>query len=118
LNPKEKTMSAPTRPSPAVLVAAWAVPVLVLGQFALIAGIPVAIVLARTLRSPAARWWSGLLAAAYIIPLAVWLVGPSTAPSLSKSLSPPATGVIVAASVVAAAGLQFVRRRAAIAVRG
>ncbi|VVJ22371.1 Uncharacterised protein [Amycolatopsis camponoti] len=106
-------MSAPTRPSKAVLVAAWAFPIFVLGQFALIAGIPVAIVVARTLRSRAARWWSGLMAAAYVVPLAVWLLGPSTAPSLSKSLSPWATGVITAAGVVAAGGLHLVRRRAA-----
>jgi hypothetical protein len=106
-------MSAPTRPSKAVLVAAWAFPLMVAGQFALLAGIPVAIVLARTLRSPAARWWSGLMAAAYVIPLAVWLLGPSTAPSLSKSLSPVATGVVAATGAVAAAGLHLVRRRAA-----
>jgi hypothetical protein len=106
-------MSAPTRPSKAVLVAAWAFPVMVAGQFALLAGIPVAIVLARTPRSRAARWWSGLMAVAYVIPLAVWLLGPSTAPSLSKSLSPVATGVVAAAGAVAAAGLHLVRRRAA-----
>ncbi|MEU8631988.1 hypothetical protein AB0C38_07465 [Amycolatopsis sp. NPDC048633] len=106
-------MSTPIRPSKAVLVAAWAFPVMVLGQFALLGGIPVAIVLARTLRSRDARWWSGLMAAAYVIPLAVWLLGPSSAPSLSKFLSPVATGVVVAAGVVAAARLQFVRRRAA-----
>jgi uncharacterized membrane protein len=106
-------MSAPTRPSKAVLVAAWAFPVMVLGQFALLAGIPVAIVLARTLRSHAARWWSGLTAAAYVVPLAIWLLGPSTAPSLSKSLSPVATGVVTAVGAVAAVGLHLVRRRAA-----
>ncbi|MEV7045969.1 hypothetical protein [Amycolatopsis sp. NPDC051061] len=111
-------MSAPTRPSKAVLVAAWAFPVMVLGQFALLAGIPVAIVLARTPRSRAprsraARWWSGLMAAGYVVPLAVWLLGPSTAPSLSKSLSPVATGVITAVGAVAAVGLHLVRRRAA-----
>ncbi|MEV6638853.1 hypothetical protein [Amycolatopsis sp. NPDC051371] len=106
-------MSVPTRPSKAVLVAAWAFPVMVLGQFALLAGIPVAIVLARTLRSRTARWWSGLMAAAYVVPLAVWLAGPSTAPSLSKSLSPVAVGVVTAVGAVAAAGLHLVRRRAA-----
>jgi uncharacterized membrane protein len=106
-------MSTPTRPSKAVLVAAWAFPVMVLGQFALLAGIPVAIVLARTPRSRAARWWSGLMAAAYVVPLAVWLLGPSTAPSLSKSLSPVATGVITAVGAAAAVGLHLVRRRAA-----
>ncbi|WIY00626.1 hypothetical protein QRX60_42310 [Amycolatopsis mongoliensis] len=105
-------MSTPTRPSKAVLAAAWAFPIMVLGQFALLAGIPVAIVLTRTRRSRAARRWSGLSAAAYVIPLAVWLPGPSTAPSLSKSLSPVATGVVAAAGAVAAAGLHLVRRRA------
>ncbi|MFJ7213298.1 hypothetical protein [Amycolatopsis sp. NPDC098790] len=102
-------MTAITR---GVLVAAWAFPVMVLGQFALLAGIPVAIVLARTLRSPAARWWTGLMTAAYVVPLAVWLLGPGTVPSLSKSLSPVATGVVAAAGAAAAAGLHFARRRA------
>lgn len=105
-------MTAPTRPSRGVLVAAWAFPVMVLGQFALLAGIPVAIVLARTARSPAARWWSALMTTAYVVPLAVWLLGPSTAPSLSKSLSPVATGIVAAAGAAAAVGLHFARRRA------
>lgn len=104
-------MTATTR---GVLVAAWAFPVMVLGQFALLAGIPAAIVLVRTLRSPA-RWWGALMATAYVVPLAVWLLGPSEAPSLSKSLSPVATGVVAAAGAAAAAGLQFARRRAAAA---
>ncbi|SEF23694.1 hypothetical protein SAMN05421837_102357 [Amycolatopsis pretoriensis] len=102
-------MTAPTR---GVLVAAWAFPVMVLGQFALLAGIPAAIVLARTLRSPAARWWSALMTTAYVVPLSVWLLGPATAPSLSKSLSPVATGIVAAAGAAAAAGLHFARRRA------
>ncbi|MGK3201466.1 hypothetical protein [Amycolatopsis sp. MEPSY49] len=102
-------MTAITR---GVLVAAWAFPVMVLGQFALLAGIPVAIVLARTARSPVARRWSALMTTAYVVPLAGWLLGPGTAPSLSKSLSPVATGVVAAAGAVAAAGLHVARRRA------
>jgi hypothetical protein len=49
------------RPSRAVLSAAWAFPLMVLGQFALLGGIPVAVALAGTLRGSrrkAARWWT------------------------------------------------------------
>ncbi|MGW4527209.1 hypothetical protein [Amycolatopsis sp. NPDC004378] len=99
-------MSVTTRPSKSVLGAAWAFPVMVAGQFALLAGIPVAIVLACTAGSRATRWWSGLMAAAYAVPLAAWLIGPSTAPSLSKFLGPVATGAVVVAGVAAAAGLR------------
>lgn len=106
-------MIAPTRPSRGVLVAAWAFPAMVLGQFALLAGIPAAIVVARAPRSAPARWWSALMATAYVVPLAVWLLGPGTAPSLSKSLSPAATGIVAAAGAAAAVGLHFARRRAA-----
>ncbi|WP_020667681.1 hypothetical protein [Amycolatopsis nigrescens] len=102
------------RTSLPVLIAAWAVPVFVLGQFALIAGIPVAVVLIGTLRDPrlrAVRWWTAALTAAYAIPLGLWLAGSSSAPSLSKYLSPVATALFVATGVAVAIAHHVQRRR-------
>ncbi|HEY3479859.1 MAG TPA: hypothetical protein VGL02_13270 [Streptomyces sp.] len=110
------TTARPVRTSRAVLIAAWAFPVMIFGQFALLAGIPVAVVLAGTVRERRlrpARWWTGLLTAAYVVPLAVWLLGPSTAPSLSKSMSPLVTAIVGVAGVAAAVGHHVLRRRSA-----
>jgi hypothetical protein len=110
------TTPRPARTSRAVLIAAWAFPLMVLGQFALLGGIPVAVALAGTLRGSrqqAARWWTALLTAAYVVPLAVWLLGPGSAPSLSKSMSPVVTAVVAAAGVAAAIGHHVLRRRQA-----
>jgi hypothetical protein len=45
------------------------------------------------------------------VPLAVWLIGPSSAPSLSKFLSPVATGAVVAVAVAVAIAHHVGRRR-------
>jgi ABC-type Fe3+ transport system permease subunit len=97
-------------PSRVVLGAAWAFPLLVLGQFALLAVVPVAVVLIGARRSRAGRWWSGLLAAAYVIPLALWVFGPDGVPSLSKSMSPAVTAAVAAVGVAVALA-HTVRRR-------
>ncbi|MGW5742804.1 hypothetical protein [Amycolatopsis sp. NPDC003861] len=96
------TVTTPPRTSKAVLVAAWAVPVLVAGQFALLSGLPIAVVLIGSLRRRVHRWWAAGLAAVYATALTLWLAGPSSAPSLSKYLSPVATAVFTAAGVVVA----------------
>ena len=86
-----------------VVVSAWAVPIMVLGQFALLAVIPVGLVLSGALRDPRARELrrpAGLLAAAFAIPLAIWLLRPDGAESLSKDIHPGFVGLIVAASAV------------------
>ncbi|MGV9772836.1 hypothetical protein [Streptosporangium sp. NPDC003464] len=86
---------------PAVTVASWAVPVMVLGQFALLAIVPVAIALVvalRHARDRTVRWAATLLALTYAIPLVVWLTRPDGAPSLSKDMHPASVGLIVAAS--------------------
>ncbi|MEV0275275.1 hypothetical protein AB0I22_02665 [Streptomyces sp. NPDC050610] len=97
--------AAPTgtdrRVPPAVTVSAWAVPVMVLGQFALLASVPVAIALIAALarvRDRAVRGAAGLLAAVFAIPLVVWLVRPDGAQSLSKDIHPGFVALIVAAS--------------------
>jgi hypothetical protein len=105
---------AARRTSLTVLIAAWLVPVFVLGQFALMAGLPIAVVLIGTLRDArlrTLRWWTGAVAAAYAVPLAVWLIGPGSAPSLSKFLSPVATGVVAAVGVAVAIAHHVGRRR-------
>ncbi|MET8851508.1 hypothetical protein [Amycolatopsis sp. NPDC004625] len=99
------TVTAPPRAPKAVLVAAWSVPVLVAGQFALLSGVPIAVVLFGSLRRRAHRWWAAALAAGYAAALTLWLAGPSTAPSLSKYLSPVATALFTAAGVVVAVAL-------------
>lgn len=79
------------------LVAAWAVPVLVLGQFAPLAIVPVAVVLADS-RVRALRRYTGLLAALHATPIVIWLTRPDGAESLSKDIHPAFVVLIVAAA--------------------
>ncbi|MEC3978251.1 hypothetical protein [Amycolatopsis sp. H20-H5] len=99
-------MSTPTlrrdSRSATIIVSAWAVPVLVIGQFAMMAVIPVVLVLVGTLRTTRGRalhWWAGALTLAYATPLAVWAIGPDRAPSLSKDMSPVLAALIVAVAI-------------------
>ncbi|MFI1379409.1 hypothetical protein [Embleya sp. NPDC020886] len=87
----------------AVTISAWAVPVMVLAQFALLAVVPVTIALVvalRRVRDRAVRRAAALVAVAFAIPLTVWLVRPDGAQSLSKDIHPAFVGLIVAASAV------------------
>ncbi|SEO47180.1 hypothetical protein [Amycolatopsis saalfeldensis] len=114
---RDRTNAAVRRTSLTVLIAAWLVPVFVLGQFAFLAGLPIAVVVIGTLRDTRLRalgWWTGALTAAYAVPMAVWLIGPSTAPSLSKFLSPVATGAVVAVGVAVAVAHHIGRRRSGV----
>ena len=84
-------------------VSAWAVPVMVLGEFSMLAAVPVAIAVIGTLvdrRVRPLRWWAGLLAAVYATPLAVWLLRTDGAQSLSKDIHPVFLGLIVVVSIV------------------
>ncbi|WP_198036842.1 hypothetical protein [Nocardia sp. BMG51109] len=93
-----------------VSISAWAVPVLVIGQFAMVAILPVAITLIGTLRDTrhtGLRWWAAALTVAYAIPLALWAIGPDRAPSLSKDMHPAFAVLIVAVAI----GYQVVRIR-------
>lgn len=94
-----------------VRISSWAVPVLIIGQFAMVAIVPVVITLIGTWRDTrlaALRWWSAALASAYAAPLALWAIGPERAPSLSKDMHP----VFLVLIVVIALGYQVVRIRA------
>jgi hypothetical protein len=103
------------RPSRSVIISAWAVPILVVGQFAMLAVIPVALVLSGTLRNArfrALRWWAAALATAYATPLVLWAIGPDRAPSLSKDMDPIFAALIVAAAVAFIAAFHVIRGRA------
>jgi len=85
-----------------IQIAAWSVPVLMVGQFALLAVIPVAAIVAGTLinsRARALRWWAALLGIVYATPLAVWIIRPDSAQSLSKDIHPVLLTAVVVASI-------------------
>jgi hypothetical protein len=108
------TTTNTAHPSKSALVAAWAAPVMVIGQFGLLSGIPIAVALVASLRdrrSRVLRWCTGALTLAYAVPLTMWLAGPSEAPSLSKYMSPAMTAALAATGVVTAIAHQVVRRR-------
>ncbi|MEV4880134.1 hypothetical protein [Streptomyces cyaneofuscatus] len=92
------------------------VPVLVIGQFALVAGVPVLIALVGALRrvpDRAVRRAAALSAVTFAVPLTVWLVRPDGAPSLSKDMHPGFLALIVAASAVLLVALHRARRTVA-----
>jgi hypothetical protein len=107
------------RPAKSVLISACAVPVLVVGQFAMLAIVPVALVLAGTLRSNTAlRPWAALLTVVYAIPLALWAIGPDRAPSLSKDMHPVFVPLISVAAVAVIVAFVSLRRRSLAVVKG
>jgi hypothetical protein len=103
----------PRRIPTQALVAAWSIPVLVLGQFALLAVVPVIVVLVGSLRNVGLRplrWWTGLLAALSAAPMAIWLLRPDGAPSLSKDMKPAFAALIAAAAAVLIVKIHLARR--------
>ncbi|WP_240045064.1 hypothetical protein [Streptomyces alboflavus] len=96
----------------AVTISAWAVPIMVLGQFALISGVPVVIALVGAftrVRDRAVRAAAALLALSFAIPLTIWLVRPDGAQSLSKDIHPGFVGLIVAAGAALVLALRRAR---------
>ncbi len=82
-----------------VLISAWTIPLMVIGQFSFLAIIPVTIVVTtvtRRFRSGALRNWSLALGAAFTAPLAIWAFRPDRARSLSKDMNPSFSALIVA----------------------
>lgn len=104
------------RPGPrAVAVSAGAVAVMIAGQFAMLAIVPVALVLVGTFRNAqlrTLRWWSTVLAALYATSLALWAIGPDRAQSLSKDLNPVLAGLIIAAALAVLVRYLVIRRSA------
>lgn len=110
----ELTPPATERRTTGVAVAAWAVPVMVVGQFAMLAIVPVAIVLVRSVRNPALRRlrpWAAGLAAIYATPLLLWAIGPDRAPSLSKDMHPAFVVLVSLAGAAVAVRYHLLRRR-------
>ena len=83
----------------AVLISAWAIPVLIVGQFAMLAIVPVAIVMIGGLRMRAVRLWAALLGALYATPLVVWALRADPAQSLSKDIHPALAGLVIVGAV-------------------
>lgn len=89
-SPTLVTGSAPRYPRRFV-VSLWSIPVLVIGQFAMLAIIPVILVLIAAMRDTrlrAVRSWSIALSAAYATPLIIWIIRPDGAKSLSRDINP------------------------------
>jgi len=117
-------MSAVTQPGPSndkarrasrrVAAAAISIPVLIIGQFAMLAIVPVAVVVTTTWRHKhlrPLRAWAAGLATLYAIPLALWAIGPDRAPSLSKDMAPPFAALIVAGAIAFAVRQMSLRGR-------
>ncbi|QTE29004.1 hypothetical protein [Pengzhenrongella sicca] len=98
----QPTLAPATRSTPrSVLVSAWSVPIMVLGQFSMLAIVPVVLVLVGTIRRPslrALRPYGVVLAAVYATPLVIWILRPDRAQSLSKDMHPAFMALIVAAA--------------------
>ena len=85
--PRSPSLRAPVY----IHIAAWAVPVLVASGFAMIALVPVLVVLIGSftdLRAHFLRWWTSAVAVAYAIPLTILNVREDPAPSLTKDMHP------------------------------
>jgi hypothetical protein len=95
-------------------IAAWSVPVLLLGQFAMIALVPVLIVVIGGFTDPRSRylrWWGAAVGAAYAIPLAIFTFRDDPAKSLSQDMHPIALAVVVAAAAALLVRLYVGARR-------
>lgn len=104
----------PRRIARRLTISAWAVPVMVLGQFALLSGIPIGLLLSGALRKTNSRplqWAAAFLTASYVTPLTIWLLRPNRARSLSKDIDPSFVALIVVASATVLVTLYTLRRR-------
>ena len=88
-----------TRARRAVLISAWAIPVLIVGQFAMLAIVPVAIAVIAGARMRGIRFFTWLLGALYATPLVVWALRADPAQSLSKDIHPVLAGLVIAGAV-------------------
>ena len=104
-----------SRKAPAyVTYSAWAVPLLVIGQFALLAAAPVALIVFgafKDSRVRALRWWAAALGVVYASPLVIWLSRDDGAESLSKDIHPIFVALIAATSLVIAVKIYRSHRR-------
>ncbi|WP_205780007.1 hypothetical protein [Micromonospora ureilytica] len=113
-HPRTQEDRATRRADRTTIISIWSVPVLVIGQFAMLAIVPVTLALIVSLRHAhlrGLRRWTVALAAAYATPLILWAIGPERAPSLSKDMHPAFAALIVVAALAAAAAFHLGRRR-------
>jgi len=83
-------------------VAAWAVPLLVFVQFALVAVLPLAVLIIGVLADSRARHLrvrTAPLTVAFLTPLLIWMLRTESAPSLSKDMHPVFVVLIVVAGL-------------------
>lgn len=100
------TASASTAPHRAVprsvFDSAWALPVLVVGQFAFVGLVPVALLAIGTIRrvtDRGLRILAGVVTASYLAPFLIWILNPERARSLSKDIDPVFIALIIASSL-------------------
>ena len=106
--------AVPRRAPLYIQIAAWAVPVLLLSGFAMIALLPVLVVLIGSctdIRSRYLRWWAVAVAALFSIPFVILNVRPDPAPSLTQDMHPVFLVLIVAAAAALLVRLYVGRRR-------
>jgi hypothetical protein len=88
-----------------VFHSAWVLPVLILGEFAFVGIVPVALIAIGTIRrvrSRAVRWLAGATVVAYLVPFLIWALNPNRAESLSKDMNPAFAGIITVAAIALA----------------
>lgn len=96
--PRHRNRKAPVY----VVLSAWLTPVMVLGGWAFLAVVPVALVAFGTWtnrRVRPLRWWAAVLAGLYAIPFVQYLTQDSV-PSMSKMLHPAMGGAIAVPAAV------------------
>jgi len=93
------TAVRPTRARRAVLISAAAVPVLILGQFAMLAIVPVAIAVIAGARMKGVRLFTWMLGALYATPLIIWALRENPARSLSRDIDPIFAALIIAGAI-------------------
>ncbi|TBN57923.1 hypothetical protein EYE40_11235 [Glaciihabitans arcticus] len=97
-----------------IQIAAWAIPVLLLSGFAMIALLPVLVALIGSFTDQRARylrWWTTAVAALYSIPLVILNVRPDPAGSLTKDMHPVFLVLIVVSAAALLARLYIGRRK-------
>ena len=95
-------------------VSAWAVPVLMVGQFALVSALPIALIAYGAFsdrRIRALRWWATAMAALYAMPLVFWLIRDDGAQSLSKDIHPAFVLLVTASALVILAKIHRSHRK-------
>lgn len=95
-------------------IAGWTIPLLLLGGFAMVALVPVLIVLIGSFTDIRARYlrpWTAAVAALYSIPLVILNVRPDPAASLTKDMHPVLLILIVASAAALLVRLYIGSRR-------